>query len=46
MGAVKTNRRRKALFWSFGIEKKFGIVQKMDKLYDRMMKSERKKEKG
>lgn len=40
MGAVKTNRRRKALFWSLDIEKKYGIVQKLDRLYDRNMQLE------
>jgi hypothetical protein len=35
MGAVKTNRREKALSWTNNAEKRYGGVQKYDRLYKR-----------
>lgn len=35
MGAVKTSRRRQALWWSAGYEYRYGRVEMLDKAYFR-----------
>jgi hypothetical protein len=36
MGAVKTNRRRKAMMWSFGHEVRYGMAEWVNKCLSKM----------